>query len=61
MAGEKQSSSHTPEFTVVMLHVSPVEDFPSVPRSLEPADGPLLLLVPPPSWRQLDKCEDEIL
>lgn len=61
MAGEKRSSSYTAEFTVVMLHVTPVQDFPSVPLFLEPTDGPLLLLVHPPSRKQLDKCEDEIL
>lgn len=58
---EKQSLSCAAGFTVVTHHVTPVQDFPSVPISLEPTDGHVLLLVHPPSRKQLGKCEDELL
>lgn len=58
---EKQLSGYTAEFTGVTHHVTTVQDFPYVPIALELTDGPVLLLAYPPSWKQLDKCEDEML
>lgn len=58
---EKQSLGYTAEFTVVTLHVTTVQDFPYAPISLELTDGHVLLVVYPPSWKQLEKCEDEMV
>lgn len=58
---EKQSSGNTAEFTVVTHHVATMQDFPYVPISLELTDGHVLLLVYPPSQKQLEKREDEML
>lgn len=61
MEVEQQALGCAAGFAVVTHHVTPGQDFPSVPISLEPTDGHVLLLEHPPSWKQLGKCEEELL
>lgn len=58
---EQESLGCAAGFAVVTHHVTPGQDFPSVPISLEPTDGHVLLLEHPPSWKQLGKREEELL